>query len=149
MSLLSNIGTVQIGEENIPLKSVIQGYASLWEGRILDDSDHPISLAGAALDCEVEFMTANVTVSATSATISRFEPIEGIPRRTLVVTVDPDQSANPGEFTVAIPDDLYTAEIPPNITTRVPIAVGYFRRVTGTEKRVVRFILVFRRGITP
>ena len=153
MSRLSDIGTVQVGEDSVPLKVVTQGYGSTWMGQVNDRNGRPLNLDGSVITAKVEFMKANINVTTTlgavSVSVTGFTPIDDMVDVDLVVAKLTNQStpANTGKFTVVIPTNLYVAEIPPDITSNVPVAIGYIKRVSGNETRVARFIIAFRRGL--
>lgn len=146
---LSDVEAVQVGDDKIPLKVVIQGYSSQWQGLLQDADGDPVSLAGSQLTCRVEFMTAEITVTrsrlAATASATNFKVMSTPPARSLMVEPAADQAADPGRFTMTIPADLYPGEIEPD-ADMLPIAVGYLKRVAGMETRLERFILAFRRG---
>ena len=148
MARLSEIGSIVIGEDSVPLKIVVQGYASTWHGIFEDAGDTPINLTGATVSCKVEFGTFKLIVNRTGPTAAAGSFVVDTTKDEvdLVVEKDPDQGANPGKFTVAIPANIYTDDIPPDITSDVPVAIGYLKYAKGTETRVARFLMAFRRG---
>jgi len=150
MAKLSDVGEVEVAGKKLPLRIVVQGYASAWQGAAKDADGNPVSLVGSQLTCRVEFMTATIVVTTTrlgtTIAATNFQTLADPPPRQLVVVPAPDQGTDPGRFTMVIPADLYTGEIEPDTDT-LPVAVGYIQRVVGTETRVGRFLLAWRRGI--
>ena len=141
MARITNLSEV-IGPGRPFLVEVINGYASNWNGAITNASTNAgIDLSSATITCEVDFWMA--TLSGT--TVTAFAQVDASLKRALTVTIDADQSANPGDFILAIPSDLWTEEI--SLDAReLPMAVAYLKIVRGTETRVTRFVIAFRRG---
>ena len=114
----------------------------MWNGSITNSTTNAgIDLSTAVISCEVDFWMA--TLVGTS--ITNFEQQAGSIKRDLAVDVDADQTANPGVFTLTIPSDLWTDEIPIDVN-QLPMVVGYLKIVRGTETRVTRFVMAIRRG---
>lgn len=132
------------------LKEVIQGYQSVWHGTVRAEAPagsapgtlgDPISMTGGSITAECEFYMASVS----GESISDFEKIAGSVTRALNIVLDADQAANPGRFSIVIPHDIYTAEIPLDATT-LPIVLIYIEITLGTEQRVGRMLIAIRRG---
>ena len=159
MARLSDVGTVQIGELSVPLKTVVQGYASEWTGRVRDADGMPVDLTGAKIDVRVEFATCTLAVipgssgsrgapgTPPTASVSNLSLLKDPrPRGLEVVIADQTNEADHGRFVLTVPADLYATEIPPDAATEVPVAIGYVRWSRADESRVARFLLAFRRG---
>lgn len=153
MAKLSNVGTVLVAGESVPLRIVIQGYKSTWVGQVNDEAGAGIDLSAATITCTMEFWSATIAVTTSrtagdTATVSSFSELDSAPAdASLSVTKDADQSANPGRFTILIPSDIYTGDIEPN-TDNLPVGIGMLKYEKGGEIRVLRFMLAFRRGVT-
>lgn len=137
---ISNLSQYVPGAGSV-LVEIIQGYQSTWIGTVKDADKVPIDLTGAQIEVETEFYLATVT----GGSIDRFVPLAGSRKRVLAVQIEADQAATPGRFTLTVPHDLYTAEIPIN-TDELPVAVVYIKTKLKTEIRIRRMALAFRRG---
>ena len=142
MPKITNIANFIEGAQ-ADVKEVLQGYQSLWQGLAETDTDPPVAvnLTNQTITAEAEFYMAGVSGGA----ISSLEKIAGMSKQSLTVSIDADQTSNTGAFTVFIPENLYTAEIPPDAST-LPLAVIYFKRTAGQEIRISRTVIGFRRG---
>ena len=125
----------------------------MWNGTVREDPPvgsapgtlgDPISMTGGSITAECEFYMASVS----GESISDFVKIAGSTTRTLNVILDADQVANPGRFSMVIPHDIYTAEIPLDATT-LPVVLIYIKIAVGsTEMRVGRMLIAIRRERT-
>ena len=154
MARLSDVGTVLIGEASVPLKTVVQGYASEWTGRVNDGEGMPVDLTGAAIAVRVEFATCSLTIGTpgrggpVSAVVTNLELLSALPPKDLAVVIADQADPNDhGRFLVTLPADLYSEEIAPDALNEVPVAIGYVRWSRASEARVARFLLAFRRGL--
>lgn len=138
---ISNLAEV-LGTKNKPFLLVVRnGYESLWQNKIKDSAGVGIDLSSATITVEVDFwMTTLVGTSITT-----FEQVAGSSKRSLTVTIDADQTANLGVWTLAVPSDLWTDSIPLD-TTRLPLVVAYVTVTSGTETRTEVFAIAIRRG---
>ena len=148
MPRISQIDTIDAADLSEALEW-FHGDTSLLEGIVEDDDGNPVDLSGAAITARAEFYDAakveyggkrnsDLFISGFTAASQAHED--------LTVTIDADQAANPGEFTLAIPANLLAANPGLDLESDVPCAVVYVQRTEGTEIRTARTLIVFRRG---
>ena len=128
---------------------VRQGFQTLSTGEITDAIDIPIDISDWTVSIKVEFYNAKFTppsdTDRASGSITNFILLADTPVRDLTITLDSDQVNNPGRFTVLIPEDLYTGNIPLD-TDDVVVGVAYLKLEFSMEKRTPLFFIVYRRG---
>lgn len=152
MAKLGSVGTVLVAGESVPLRIVVQGYRSSWFGVARDADGNGIDLSSITLSCRAEFWMATIVVTTSrtdgdTATVTNFAELDPpVADRSLNV-IKSDQSTHPGWFSIPIPPDIYTGDIAPD-TDNLPVAVAYLKYDDGSDVRVTRFMLAFRRGIT-
>ena len=152
MARISAINTIQARDISQALEWLV-GDATTLVGAVVTDeaTPQPQDLTGASFELVCEFYAAAITTGTgrnAALTISNLTPDDGRASKSLIVTVDPDQSANPGVFSVDLPADLYPGDMPKaDLANDVPCAICYLRKTQGGEIRTVRFLIVFRRGV--
>ena len=140
MPKISNINEF-ISGASPDIKEVLRGYQSLWQGLVEDSAGDPVDLSSQTITASAEFYTASVS----SGAISSLEKVSGKSKRDLTVTIDADQTSNPGKFTMLIPADLWSDEIDIDVDI-LPLAVIFMKRTAGQEVRISRTLIAFRRG---
>ena len=135
------------GPDGVVAQAILQGEQFSLDFDELDNDDQPRDTTGWAMTARAEFYLAHVSESGDDIAIREFQRDVSTPARSLDVV---EISAQRGEWTIEIPADLYSDDIPLNIEIDVPVVAICVTMTDPTETPATiarrRFLLIVRRG---
>ena len=149
---ISNIGQYLGGTNNVKALEYIVGEERVFSGSIQDNDGVPIDITSFTLSANVEFYTADVTVSSggrgsteSTVTITNWEVDDSLSDKTLTVT---KTNSSEGLFDVIVPGDFYEGTTIADAQSQVKIgAIWMYYDDGNMTKRSSRIIVIVRHGV--
>ena len=149
---ISNIGQYLGGSNNIKALEYIVGEERVFSGSIQDNDGVPIDITSFTLSANVEFYTADVTVSSggrgsteSTVTITNWAVDDSLSDKTLTVN---KTNSSEGLFDVIVPGDFYEGATVADAQSQVKIgAIWMYYDDGNMTKRSSRIIVIVRHGV--
>ena len=146
---ISDIQHSLSGADNVTARSIIQG-TQFNTAIHLTQSGSVLDTTGWTMTANAEYYKADVTeaVAGDSISVAISNPTLDMTTASRTLTITAVDAAM-GQWSIHIPSDLYTGDIPADATTDVPmVAICITMTATGSDPVIRRFrhLIVIRRG---